>query len=141
MDVRSVDNQAFVTVMAVDPNFQSCLNAPCPGGHIHDAGEAGANIVFTCDVFGSQVCMTHQVPMHTGQTCEQYDDAAQVEDTAKILEATESEMKKCAGCDLEDAKDGGCIHMTCKFCLGVESKLLRQELIWAIGRRRTCREE
>lgn len=101
-------------MLAADPNFQRCLNASCNGGHIHDADSAGDKNVFTCEECGAQVCMTHQIPMHTGKTCEQYDDIQQVADTANVLKSSESEMKKCPGCELEYAKDGGCDHMTCK---------------------------
>jgi hypothetical protein len=89
-------------------------------GHIHDADSDGN--IFTCRACHFSLCTTHNMPMHDGITCEQYDEEKRIKDGGIKAEEEASIKKirkiskKCPGvdCGINMQKNEGCDHMTCK---------------------------
>jgi E3 ubiquitin-protein ligase RNF14 len=112
------------------PDFRYCLRPGCDFGQIHDGSEG--NNVFRCVHCGFRVCTTHDVPMHTDETCAQYDKRQQLEqmldtEQAKATQAVlDDETSRCPGCGLHIQKTEGCDHMTCKFDSGVPENVRRR---------------
>ena len=108
--------------MRHDPDFFSCTGPDCHSGQIHDAGPDGNNI-FNCEECGFQSCVTHNAPMHHGQTCEEYEEMQRLGRMphAEAEEATTEYLSKttvkCPGkdCGYNIQKITGCDHMTCKY--------------------------
>jgi E3 ubiquitin-protein ligase RNF14 len=103
------------------PDLIYCRRPGCPYGQIHDS--EGGNNIFICrrPGCGFKLCVTHDVEIHEGETCEEYDrrisgaKAAEEEEKANI-EAIKKLTKKCPNetCGWNIEKITGCDHMTCE---------------------------
>ncbi|KAG4439288.1 hypothetical protein IFR05_005221 [Cadophora sp. M221] len=75
----------------------------------------------TCDACGFKTCITHMLPYHVGQACEEYDAGCQEQiDQEAASEEFLSEMTKVCpgpGCGIHTIKAGNaCDHITCMQC-------------------------
>lgn len=100
--------------LAKEPNFIWCKNPACEWGQVHESGAAAP--IVTCRYCRSRSCFTHNLPWHTGLTCEQYDArrAAEIEvenDASQTY--IEQHSKRCPSCNRPIEKTEGCDHMTC----------------------------
>jgi IBR domain, a half RING-finger domain len=99
------------------PDFMMCLGPDCNSGQIHEGGDAQP--IMTCTACKFKSCWTHQMPWHSGQTCDEYEAERQerfVQEAAskKFLD---EKTKICPNikCGLHVEKISGCDHMTCQF--------------------------
>lgn len=69
-----------------DPAFHMCLGPGCGSGQYHEKTEA-----MVCAACEFRTCTTHGMPWHTGQTCQQYDEAvaAQLKQAQQEIAETE----------------------------------------------------
>ncbi|RYP75545.1 hypothetical protein DL770_007398 [Monosporascus sp. CRB-9-2] len=92
--------------------FKWCLNPRCGAGQIYPRGCSKAQ----CYECKRHLCLRHDVPWHSRETCEQYERRVRKQKkgdraSAKwIKEAT----KPCPGCERAIHKYTGCDHVTCK---------------------------
>lgn len=101
--------------MAKSEYYRSCHKANCSYGHEHITAKETS--IFRCRACGSEYCVPCEMPMHTGQSCTEYQ--AELETQRKERQATDDYLKRssrqCPGCTIHIEKNEGCDHMTCKF--------------------------
>lgn len=101
----------FPTIPIRLPN--RCKGNQCGSGHEHAGGSD--NPIMTCTACGVKSCFVHDVPWHSGQSCDQYDKSvASDPHTLANLEYAKRHTKKCPRCSKSIEKAGGCDHMTCR---------------------------
>ena len=120
------ENKILTRFLENDGAFGRCIAPGCISGQLHD--EVSGPIVI-CQACKFKACFTHQVPWHTGQTCEEYQKAREeeLEETrfkrAKEEAKTSKRVRPCPSCNVDILKHKGCDHMTCKLVLMRLSKL------------------
>ncbi|KAF2636008.1 hypothetical protein P280DRAFT_510790, partial [Massarina eburnea CBS 473.64] len=123
-DVRKFDELSIRNILSNDASFRYCIADGCTFGQIHDSDNDGN--IFRCGACGFRACVTHDVPFHTDETCRQYDERMQREESerteeiglrreqeAASLEVVGKTAVQCPGCGMNIQKTGGCDHMTC----------------------------
>ncbi|KAK3114672.1 hypothetical protein LTR53_006758, partial [Teratosphaeriaceae sp. CCFEE 6253] len=99
-------------------DFAWCLKPNCGNGQLNPEN----NNYMHCQHCHYKQCLKHNVPWHTGETCDQYEYRTfgmQAEEEEKKTQAMLDEVsKKCPGdkCGWRIQKTDGCDHMTCKKC-------------------------
>ncbi|KAG9232225.1 hypothetical protein BJ875DRAFT_381174 [Amylocarpus encephaloides] len=126
--VESYDRYTLLLALSDIPTFRFCASSNCEFGQIHPSVSTEEEIIATrVKCSGCQVvsCSKHNVPWHTNETCDQFDE--------RILNANKGQerrskrkvariSKRCPreGCLHRINKAGGCYHMTCickhEFC-------------------------
>jgi hypothetical protein len=98
-------------------NFRWCLSTRCESGQIHDPACAR----FKCVACKARHCVHHNVPWHSGETCDEYDRRNRRR--RKDDKASETVIRKttrvCPKCKQAVYKTAGCNHITCKSILPV----------------------
>ena len=115
--------------------YRSCHMADCNYGHEHVPSQDGH--IFTCRACHSAYCTSCEVPMHTDETCREYQAAADIKNkeqqaTTEYLNET---SQKCPGCTMHISKIGGCNHMTCTY---VRDLSLRERVGWLTALHRSA---
>jgi hypothetical protein len=116
-DQNSHLDRLFREVCREDPDYRDCLSGSCNGGHTHHSANGS---LFECTDCHLRQCTTHNIPLHDGKTCEQYDKDKRDEELPEAERATNEEVEKCSvmcpgeGCGYRIQKSDGCDHITCK---------------------------
>jgi hypothetical protein len=115
--LKQYEHFSTLKLLSADENFRWCLRESCQNGQLYEDTEfLDPRIV--CEECAFEMCFTHQIPWHTGYTCEQYDNQREHGDPDfyETRQYMESNTKRCPGanCGANVEKDGGCFHMTCK---------------------------
>jgi len=94
------------------PDFKWCLSTSCESGQIHDRNCTK----FKCVVCKAKHCVRHNVPWHTGETCDGYDrrNRRRRKDDKASEEVIKKTSKACPECKQAVHKWIGCNHITCK---------------------------
>lgn len=96
------------------PEFYYCLSGKCESGQMHHPRSKCPEL--QCAACGFRQCVKHDMPWHSGETCEQYDRRDQTR--KKDERASEEEVKRstrtCPGCKKAVYRYAGCNHITCK---------------------------
>ena len=105
----------------------------CGSGQLVDGGESSYTY-FTCikckgadyhylrlslNLIGSATtCIKHRVLMHTGITCDEYDEFLEEDMEGEFRSEywKECYTKPCPNCGISIEKSDGCDHMTCAYC-------------------------
>lgn len=98
-----------------DPKFVWCKNPTCGWGQLHESGTAAP--IVTCQVCRTRSCSIHDVPWHTGLTCEQYTAQTRRQGEERASQSyIEQHAKRCpnTSCRRPIIKVDGCDHMTCR---------------------------
>jgi IBR domain, a half RING-finger domain len=96
---------------SADESWRWCLAAGCGHGGLHGGGQE----MIRCRKCDYKMCLKHQVPWHTGYTCQEYETShphAAITKTSEEL--VQKVSKPCPGCGIAVQKDGGCNHMSCE---------------------------
>jgi len=110
-DFARYDTLATRAALKDMPNFRWCLSTRCESGQIHDPSCAK----FKCAACRSKHCVKHDMPWHSGETCEDYDRRnrrRQKEERASEAEVKKS-TRRCPECKKDVHKWTGCNHITC----------------------------
>lgn len=111
-DFRRYDTLVTRAALRSIPNFRWCLSTSCESGQIHDP----TCRKFKCVACKVKHCVYHEVPWHSGETCEQYDHRNRRR--RKDEKASEDMIKKttkvCPECKKPVHKWTGCNHITCR---------------------------
>ncbi|KAF6790758.1 ibr finger domain protein [Colletotrichum sojae] len=111
-----------------DPMFRWCLRPGCDAGQSYDTRtcetslpECNGLMSWTrkvwCHACNFEICYHHQTPWHHGQTCEEYDNAAESrEDDRATNRWLADHTKRCPSCNSAVQKNGGCFHKDCGKC-------------------------
>lgn len=97
-------NAELRAVLSSDPNFHYCTAASCDSGQVHDGED-----IFTCVTCQHKVCMSCNVALHTGETCEAYQ--------ARIMRETaehEARLKREAAIEAARTDKEKAVEMTRK---------------------------
>ncbi|RYP20869.1 hypothetical protein DL767_009375 [Monosporascus sp. MG133] len=105
------DALATRAAVATVEEFRWCLNPRCGAGQIYPRGCSKAQ----CYECKRHLCLRHDVPWHSHETCEQYERRVRKQKkgdraSAKWIKET---TKPCPGCERAIHKYTGCDHMTC----------------------------
>ncbi|KAI0421245.1 hypothetical protein F5X98DRAFT_371255 [Xylaria grammica] len=105
------DKLATKAVLEGIKGFRWCLNPNCDAGQIYQLGCEKAK----CHACKRVSCAHHDVPWHSGETCEQYDRRTRKQRKSyKLSEKHVKETTKpCPGCKKNVNKYSGCDHITC----------------------------
>lgn len=135
-----------------DPLFRRCLRSTCHGGQVHESGDAAP--LMTCMFCEYKMCFTHQREWHAGQTCKEFDEAAdrvtgdarRAKEDAASAAHIQTSTKTCPGpgCAAPIEKNDGCDHMTCsrcryEFCWECRAEYGRIRKQGNTGHAKTCR--
>ncbi|KAI0160951.1 hypothetical protein GGR52DRAFT_562306 [Hypoxylon sp. FL1284] len=97
--------------LSSEPDFVWCLNPKCGSGHFYPEGCEEA----ICQDCGHHICVRHQVPWHSGKTCDEYN--RRTDEHEKDEKASENCIKQiskpCPRCKRNTNKHGGCQRVTC----------------------------
>ncbi|KUJ23266.1 uncharacterized protein LY89DRAFT_777051 [Mollisia scopiformis] len=121
-------DNALTELFRLDPNFHHCLGPDCGAGQIIEQQDA---ILMVCEACAFMTCIRHQLPWHTGQTCEQYDlqlmeNARHEQENAASGDEIRVNTRPCRQCGTRICRTVGCDHMTCRLC--------NCEFCWGCGR-------
>ncbi|KAK3388837.1 hypothetical protein B0T20DRAFT_86585 [Sordaria brevicollis] len=108
---KRYDELATRAALGNIPNFRWCKSAKCNSGQIDDV----KCVRFKCKACRASHCIKHDVPWHSGETCEEYDKRntqKKRDEKASEAEITKS-SKKCPSCNKAVHKFSGCNHITC----------------------------
>ncbi|KAK3947457.1 hypothetical protein QBC32DRAFT_84315 [Pseudoneurospora amorphoporcata] len=108
---KRYDELATRAALGDIPNFRWCKSAKCSSGQIDDV----RCVRFKCKACKTSHCIKHDVPWHSGETCEEYDKRnvqKKEDERASEAEITKS-SKKCPSCNKAVHKFSGCNHITC----------------------------
>ncbi|KAI0000616.1 hypothetical protein F4779DRAFT_147899 [Xylariaceae sp. FL0662B] len=91
--------------------FKWCLNPRCNSGQVYPRGCTRAK----CHACRRYSCVYHNVPWHSGESCEEYDRRTRKQrKNDKASEKHVNEITKpCPGCNRKVNKYIGCDHVTC----------------------------
>ncbi|KAF8603506.1 hypothetical protein BDV93DRAFT_556525 [Ceratobasidium sp. AG-I] len=115
-------------ILQKDPNFVWCKSATCEWGQVHGSGAVAPIVI--CQACHARSCFTHDIPWHTGQTCDQYDaqQASRAREAQENL-ASEAYIREHAkicpnpACGRKIEKNEGCDHMVCRRPVGCGHEL------------------
>ncbi|CAG8549267.1 17045_t:CDS:2, partial [Racocetra fulgida] len=85
------------------PDFRWCKAPKCGSGQEHTTGACG-----------EKSCFTHDVPWHSGLTCDEFSEQLQTKDYTANRAYYERHTKPCPRCKMSIEKNHGCDHMTCR---------------------------
>lgn len=105
---RRYDDLVTRAVVSAITNFRWCLSPHCQSGQIHESEDP----IFFCADCGFRHCAYHEVPWHDGETCQEYDNRKELDQTRRVIEQTTKRCPK-SGCVVDIEKTDGCDHMTC----------------------------
>lgn len=71
------------------------------------------DVVWHCRHCGENTCLKHRIPVHKGETCQQFDNKSK-ESEEKTMKWIENNTRKCPNCGMIIEKRGGCAEMTCR---------------------------
>ena len=109
--VKEMKEVVGKTLDSSQESWRWCLAAGCGHGSLHD----GKSEMIRCRKCGHKMCFEHQVPWHTGYTCQQYEMSHPQAAITKSSEELISKMSKpCPGCGIAVQKVGGCDFMICE---------------------------
>lgn len=122
-DFDRYDTLATRAALESIPNFRWCLSTSCESGQIHDA----TCTKFKCTVCRAKHCVYHNVPWHSGETCEEYDRRTRRrrKDDKASEDMIKETTKVCPECKQPVHKWTGCNHITCKSFQLFPNPLLR----------------
>jgi hypothetical protein len=106
------------------PNFRWCIGPGCTFGQEHPDSSTTQPIII-CSACGFISCSQHNVPWHSGQTCEEFEKvrlAGRSKEEKKTEKIIKSIAKRCPGCKRFINKNGGCNHMSCKLDIMNQSR-------------------
>ncbi|KAI0530420.1 hypothetical protein GGR58DRAFT_232450 [Xylaria digitata] len=105
------DKLATKAVLEGIKGFRWCLNPNCDAGQIFPSECEKAK----CHACKQSSCVRHDVPWHSGETCEEYDRRTRKQRKSyKLSEKHVKETTKpCPGCKKNVNKYSGCDHITC----------------------------
>ncbi|KAI0399469.1 hypothetical protein F4802DRAFT_610851 [Xylaria palmicola] len=105
------DKLATRAALSEVEGFRWCLNRHCDAGQIYPRGCDKAR----CYACRRSSCARHDVPWHSGETCEAYERRTRSQ--RKSYKLSEKHIKKitkpCPGCKKKVNKYSGCDHITC----------------------------
>ncbi|TGJ83110.1 hypothetical protein E0Z10_g5667 [Xylaria hypoxylon] len=106
------DKLATKAVLEGIKGFRWCLNPGCGAGQIFPSECEKAK----CHACKQSSCVRHDVPWHSGETCEEYDRRTRKQRKSyKLSEKHVKETTKpCPGCKKNVNKYSGCDHITCE---------------------------
>jgi hypothetical protein len=108
------DNWLLRAALKNFPNFHFCLSPGCKSGQIHHPRSPCPEL--RCIACNARQCVEHNIPWHSGETCEQFDRRNR--QRKRDEKASEEEIKKttktCPKCHKAVHKYTGCNHITCK---------------------------
>lgn len=121
---RQYDSFTTRAALSECPNFRWFRAEGRSSGQIHDSEEDGN--IFVCIDCGNMACLVHEGAHDVDETCEEskYRTSGQQEHNEKKKKQEEASvtaigriMKGCpeTECASPIQKNGGCMHMTCKF--------------------------
>jgi len=104
------------------PDFRWCKAPKCGSGQEHTSGDDSP--IITCEACGGKSCFTHDVPWHSGVTCEDFTEQLKQGNVATNA-YYQRHTKPCPKCQMAIEKNDGCDHMSCRcgyefcwLCLG-----------------------
>ena len=103
----------LLSYLSSEAAFHWCINEQCDSGQIH----IGTSPI--CGECGMSKCIDHNVPWHTGLSCELYESRLAYrkgKEEAATMMTLERTTKLCPECELRIEKNEGCDHMTCLRC-------------------------
>jgi len=106
---------AFQEWAEAQPEFRWCAATNCGSGQLIYGGE-DENTFFHCAKCKATTCFKHRVQFHHGISCDEYDMLVASQDEIAHKLWIDSNTKECPKCKVAIEKNGGCNHMTCKFC-------------------------
>lgn len=111
-DFDRYDTLATRAALESVPNFRWCLSTSCESGQVHDP----ACTKFKCTACKAKHCVLHNVPWHSGESCEEYDrrNRRRRKDDKASEDMIKSTTKLCPECKQPVHKWTGCNHITCK---------------------------
>ncbi|KAJ9142103.1 RBR-type E3 ubiquitin transferase [Pleurostoma richardsiae] len=94
------------------PNFRWCLSPKCESGQIFGSDNCAKS---KCEACGYRQCVHHNVPWHSGETCDEYDkrNRQRQKDEKASEETIKKTSKTCPSCKKDVHKWTGCNHITC----------------------------
>lgn len=97
-------------------SFRWCLGPDCSNGQLYD-DEGVMDPRIRCEECGFEMCYSHSIPWHEGQTCEQFDSVREHGDPEfqQTQDWIANNTKPCPSCKENIQKGEYCFHMTCKF--------------------------
>ncbi|KAF8853175.1 hypothetical protein BDZ45DRAFT_729656 [Acephala macrosclerotiorum] len=101
-----------------EPNFRWCLSPSCSNGQLYDGDDNTRDPKISCEECKFQMCFTHEMPWHEGQTCAEYESMRDHGDPAydETREWIRTNTKPCPECGVGIQKGEACFHMTCSQC-------------------------
>ena len=119
-DFDRYDTLATRAALRLIPNLRWCLSTSCESGQIHDP----ACRKFKCIACKAKHCAHHEVPWHSGETCEEYDhrNKRRRKDDKASAEMIKRTSKVCPECKKAVHKFTGCNHITCE-CISGQIRL------------------
>ena len=112
------DRYLNLNALSQFPNFKWCLRPSCGNGQLYDLQDGnvpwGGPLV-RCEECDFEMCYTHSIPWHTGQTCEQYNSDQGDPSSQLSREWITGNTKKCPKCKVNIEKGNNCFHMTCEW--------------------------
>jgi IBR domain, a half RING-finger domain len=119
-------------LQSTDDSWRWCLATGCGHGGLQN----GLNEMIRCRKCDYRMCFKHQVPWHTGYSCQEYETSHPEAAVTKTNEEMIRKMSKpCPGCGIAVQKDGGCNNMSCE-CLPCHAIC-----IFCVHRLMVCRPE
>ncbi|KAI1421605.1 hypothetical protein F5Y12DRAFT_690349 [Xylaria sp. FL1777] len=105
------DRLATKAVLEGIRGFRWCLNPACDAGQIFPLECEKAK----CHTCKRSSCVRHDIPWHSGETCDEYDRRTRKQRKSyKLSEKHVKETTKpCPGCKKNVNKYSGCDHITC----------------------------
>lgn len=108
--------KATASYLKQDDTYFACPFATCKSGNFLDDGDEDG--IFTCTACNFAFCLSCDVPMHIGQSCEDYQDSIHSdsrrrEEEQQSKEEIEGTCKSCI-CGSKVIKISGCDHVVCK---------------------------
>ncbi|KAH8597852.1 hypothetical protein B0O99DRAFT_507675 [Bisporella sp. PMI_857] len=81
-------NNRYDQLLAISavPEAAMCLGPSCLSAQVHEGGS-----FMTCDACNFQTCIKHNIPWHTGETCDEYDKRVSI--NVKPLEGMNAPVK------------------------------------------------
>lgn len=107
--------------MSKDLEYYTCPASDCSWGHYHNTDDGN---IFNCQVCHSSYCTACEVPMHTGETCQVYQDRTrpqrQAEENESSAKVVGEISKPCPSCKARLDKYVGCDHVTCEYSITID---------------------
>ncbi|KAM7185114.1 hypothetical protein V8F20_011928 [Naviculisporaceae sp. PSN 640] len=111
------DQYLNLNALSQCPNFRWCLKPDCNNGQLYDLEDdqdlpLGGPLI-RCGACDFEMCYTHSVPWHKGQTCAQYTSEHIDPNSQLSRDWIDANTKNCPKCNVSINKGDQCFHMTC----------------------------